>query len=159
MQLKLLKALAYGAGLQGLNSKGKLTMRYEEIEGDGSDIIAVLKYNGVEVIYTEVEDELIDDYYECISWHDKRMVISIASSFLREEVDEYVVKRVNQILGPTSDIFDQDRHEESAQERTEITMKVFSEALKNITTDIMMTSDPEKSSLDLALEQILESED
>ena len=131
-------------------------MDYSFINEDSNDyndeaVVAILQRSGVRVTFIAVDDDLINQDYDCMSWFDNEMVIGIAETYLTDVLDESIAE----------DIADEIQKLDSfplPKEMEELSMKVLTTYLKNIAAVVMATRDPEESSLDALLDRILEED-
>jgi len=131
-------------------------MDYSFINEDSNDyndaaVVAILQRSGVRVTFIAVDDDLINQDYDCMSWFDNEMVIGIAETYLTDVLDESIAE----------DIADEIQKLDSfplPKEMEELSMKVLTAYLKNIAAVVMATRDPEESSLDALLDRILEED-
>jgi hypothetical protein len=131
-------------------------MDYSFINEDSNDyndeaVVAILQRSGVRVTFIAVDDDLINEDYDCMSWFDNEMVIGIAETYLTDVLDESIAE----------DIADEIHKLDSfppPKEMEELSMKVLTTYLKNIAAVVMATRDPEESSLDALLDRILEED-
>ena len=131
-------------------------MDYSFINEDSNDyndaaVVAILQRSGVRVTFIAVDDDLINQDYDCMSWFDNEMVIGIAETYLTDVLDESIAE----------DIADEIQKLDSfplPKEMEELSMKVLTTYLKNIAAAVMATRDPEESSLDALLDRILEED-
>ena len=131
-------------------------MDYSFINEDSNDyndeaVVAILQRSGVRVTFIAVDDDLINEDYDCMSWFDNEMVIGIAETYLTDVLDESIAE----------DIADEIQKLDSfplPKEMEELSMKVLTTYLKNIAAVVMATRDPEESSLDALLDRILEED-
>lgn len=128
-------------------------MDYSFINEDSSDyndesVVAILKRSGVKVTFIAVDDDLINEDFDCMSWFDNEMVIGIAETYLTDVLDESVAEDIADEL-EEMDVFP------SPEDIEKLSMKVLTAYLKNIAAIVMVTRNPDESSLDATLDRIL----
>lgn len=128
-------------------------MDYSFINEDSSDyndesVVAILKRSGVKVTFIAVDDDLINEDFDCMSWFDNEMVIGIAETYLTDVLDESVAEDI------ADEIEEMDGFP-SPEDMEKLSMKVLTTYLKNIAAIVMVTRNPDESSLDATLDRIL----
>ena len=131
-------------------------MDYSFINEDSNDyndeaVVAILQRSGVRVTFIAVDDDLINEDYDCMSWFDNEMVIGIAETYLTDVLDESIAEDIADEIHKLDSF-------PSPKEMEELSMKVLTTYLKNIAAVVMATRDPEESSLDALLDRILEED-
>lgn len=128
----------------------------QDNEGFEEDVLATFKRNGVEVIFIKCAEGLLDRPFECITWHNDRMIIGIDEDYLTNHIDEYV----NGMIQAEIKLIPNHMNKEEVVEPFyhDLTVKYFTDVLKQLVTMVMLTSNPEDTSIDRALEDILDSE-
>lgn len=131
-------------------------MVHRYISEDSNDyndenVIAVVFRDDVKITFIKVDSNLTDADYECLSWFDMQMLIGISSFYLDHVIDSIILARIDQEIA-TNDIYP------SSEIIEELSIRFLRECLADILDRVAFTSDPETSSIDMALNAILDED-
>lgn len=123
---------------------------YTDFDDDNQDILAVLARGDVEITFIQVPDNTTTKDFTCLSWHDEKMLIGLTAGYLegyvKETISDLVVRAIR----------DCDSEEEATIRAHQVSTQYFSDMLSQVLAEVIMTSTPSDSSLDGALQRILE---
>lgn len=129
-------------------------MSFEYIGEGSSDysdksVIAILVRDDIKITFIKVDDELIEKDFDCLSWFDTDILIGVSESYVDEVLDESIAEDLSEIAISMGDRFSMSMLES-------LSVQALMPYLQQILAIVMATSNPDESSVDIALSKIVD---
>lgn len=129
-------------------------MPFEYIGEGSSDysdksVIAIIVRDDIKITFIKVDDELIEKDFDCLSWFDTEMLIGVSESYVDEVLDESIAEDLSEIAISMGDRFNMSMLES-------LSVQALTPYLQQILAIVMATSNPDESSVDIALSKIVD---